>query len=146
MKIRSWRAVPFAILSIAAAEPAPIVDAGYKPQNQDERGLWLQMEEEERTLKKSNFIIRDAALNAYVRDVFCRTVGNDRCGDVRIYIMRTPYFNASMAPNGMMQVWSGLMLRTQNEAQLAAILGHEYAHYQKRHSLQLFQDAANRLA
>lgn len=132
--------------SMAAAEPNPPVGAGYQPQDKDERGLWMQMEEQERELKRSNFVIRDPALNAYVRDVFCRTVGQAECRDVRIYVMRTPYFNANMAPNGMMQIWSGLLLRTRDEAQMAAVLGHEYVHYQKRHSLQLFQSAKKNFA
>jgi beta-barrel assembly-enhancing protease len=136
-----------ALAAPAAAGPA-IADAaaGYQPQDTDERGLWMQMEEQERELKTSRFIMRDPALNAYVRSVFCRTVGQVECKDIRIYLMRTPYFNASMAPNGMMQVWSGLLLRTRDEAQLAAILGHEYTHYQKRHSLKLFHDAKKKLA
>ncbi len=133
-------------VAVPAAPVVPDVTPGYQPQDQDERGLWMQMEEQERELKTSKFIMRDPALNAYVRDVFCRTVGETECKDVRIYMMRTPYFNASMAPNGMMQVWSGLLLRTRDEAQLAAILGHEYAHYQKRHSLQLFHNAKKKLA
>lgn len=44
-----------------------------------------------------------------------------------------------MAPNGMMSVYTGLLLRTQNEAQLAAVLGHEIGHYLARHSLQRFE-------
>jgi predicted Zn-dependent protease len=40
-----------------------------------------------------------------------------------------------------MQVWSGLLLRTENEAQLAYILAHEIAHYRYQHSLQLFRQA-----
>jgi hypothetical protein len=40
-----------------------------------------------------------------------------------------------------MTVWSGLLLRAQNEAQLAAVLGHEFAHFKRRHSLQLFRAA-----
>src|SRR3546814_16579073 len=54
--------------------------------------------------------------------------------------MRTPYFNASMAPNGMMTVWSGLLLRVNDEAQLAAILGHEMGHYMQRHTLARMRD------
>src|SRR5438046_687794 len=50
--------------------------------------------------------------------------------------MRVPHFNANMAPNGMMQVWSGLLLRVDNEAQLAAVLGHEIGHYLERHSVE----------
>ena len=55
-------------------------------------------------------------------------------------LVRTPYFNASMAPNGMMQVWSGLLLRVDNEAQLAAVLGHEIGHYLARHSVERLRD------
>ena len=119
----------------AAANPAV-----YTPQDKDERGLWMQMDEAERGLKASALVIRDPELNAYVRGVLCKTVGADRCANVRLYIMRTPYFNASMALNGVMQVYSGLLLRTQNEAQLAAVLGHEYAHFENRHSLKMFRD------
>ncbi len=138
------------LLTAAAAPPQPPPDitvtatGGYQPVDADERGLWMQVDEYERQMKTSNFIIRDAALNAYVRQVFCRTVGQGECRGVRIYIVRTPYFNASMAPNGMMQVWSGLFLRTRNEAQLAAVLGHEYMHYHARHSVKGFRDAKNK--
>lgn len=121
----------------AAAAPNPAV---YKPQDKDERGLWMQMDEAERGLKASALVIRDPELNAYVRGVLCKTVGADRCANVRLYIVRTPHFNASMALNGVMQVYSGLLLRTQNEAQLAAVLGHEYAHFENRHSLKMFRD------
>lgn len=118
----------------------------YKPQDKDERGLWMQMDEAERALKVSPQVIRDAALNDYVRSVFCKTVGQANCAPIRIYIMRTSQFNASMAPNGMMEVWSGLLLRTQNEAQLAAVLGHEYTHFQNRHSIKLFRDVRSKSA
>lgn len=100
----------------------------------------MQAEEAERNLKNSRFVIKDEALNAYVGKVFCRTVSEAKCKDVRIYISRTPYFNASMMPNGTMQVWSGLFLRMRNEAQLAAVLGHEYAHYERRHGLRIFRE------
>ena len=116
------------------------VGAGYQPQDRDERGLWMLMDEQERQLRTSGFLVRDPALNDYVSRVFCRTVGEDECQGVRVYIVRTPYFNATMAPNGMIQIWTGLLLRVQNEAQLAAVLGHEYTHYKNRHSLKLFRN------
>ena len=132
-----------ALACVAATEPAapPRAGAGYVPTDLDERGLWMQAEEYERELKHSAFVMRDPALNTYVRDVFCKTVGQAECKDVRIYLMRTPYFNASMAPNGLMQVYSGLFLRVRNEAQMAAILGHEYTHYRNRHSVLLYRNA-----
>lgn len=129
-----------ASLLATGAAPPPSVTPGYQPQDADERGLWMQVDEYERQFKTSNFVMREPDLNAYVRRVFCKTVGQAECAGVRIYIVRTAYFNASMAPNGMMQVWSGLFLRARDEAQLAAVLGHEYTHYRQRHSVKLFRD------
>jgi tetratricopeptide (TPR) repeat protein len=54
-----------------------------------------------------------------------------------------PHFNAAMAPNGFMQIWSGLLLRAQNEDQLAYVLGHEIGHFNRRHSLQQWRTVRN---
>ncbi|HTD07141.1 M48 family metallopeptidase [Undibacterium sp.] len=111
----------------------------------DEGGLWALMDREEAKLRRSPFAIRDAELRSYVQEIICRLAG-DHCPDVRVYLVRNRYFNANMAPNGMMQVWSGLMLRVDNEAQLAAVLGHEIGHYLQRHSIDTFRDARSRSA
>lgn len=116
---------------------------GYRPSAAtDEGGLWGIMDRAEAEVKRSRFLIRDPNLNGYVRDIACR-LGADHCGDVRIYITRTPFFNASMAPNGMMTIWTGLLLRAHNEAQLAAIIGHEMGHYLNRHTLQQWRNTRN---
>lgn len=117
----------------------PPFAGAYQPQTADERGLWMMVDEEERQLRDSPFVITDPALNAYVRGVLCRTVGAARCAAARIYVMRIPDFNATMLPNGALQVWTGLLLRVRNEAELAAVLGHEFAHFEERHSLARFQ-------
>jgi predicted Zn-dependent protease len=109
----------------------------------DEGGLWAFMDREEQRLRRSSFLIRDKALHDYVNGIACRLAG-EHCPEMRVYLVRTPYFNASMAPNGMMQVWSGLLLRMQNEAQLAAVLGHEIGHYLQRHSVERLRDAKSR--
>ncbi|MFA9201626.1 MAG: M48 family metalloprotease, partial [Cypionkella sp.] len=132
-------AAALAVQPRAAAEPAPST-GGYQPTDELERGLWYQMDEAERELKTSKFLVTDPALNQYVRGVLCRTVGADRCGAARLYIVRVPQFNASMAPNGVMIVNTGLLLRMRDEAQLAAVLGHEFTHFENRHSLRLFKD------
>jgi predicted Zn-dependent protease len=133
-----------AIGSIAASPksrtiPLPPYTQAYEPRTVDERGLWAQSDEEERKLRDSPLVIRDESLNSYVRRVFCSTVGDDRCKSVRIYIMEVPAFNAMMADNGMMIIWSGLLLRSRNEAELAAVLGHEFAHFELRHGLNAFK-------
>jgi len=111
----------------------------------EEGGLWSMMDREETRLRRSPFSIRDAALREYVQGIACR-LGGDHCPDVRVHLVHTPMFNASMAPNGMMQVWSGLLLRVDNEAQLAAVLAHEIGHYVERHSLENLRDVKSRSA
>lgn len=132
-----------AALPLAAEEntdfTVPPYAGPYQPVGADERGLWSIDDENERLLRDSRLVITDEALNAYVRGVLCRTVGDDRCNAVRIYILRMPYFNASMSPNGTMRVYSGLLLRVKNEAELASVLGHEFAHFELRHTLTDFK-------
>jgi beta-barrel assembly-enhancing protease len=122
-----------------APKPQP-TQLGYQPKDALEKGLWLEMDEQERGMRSSKFLIEDPALNAYIRSVLCRAVGNEKCAATRIYLLRTPHFNAAMAPNGMMIVWSGLLLRARNEAELASVLAHEFAHFENQHSLKSFRD------
>lgn len=124
------------------APPPPPYSGAYQPHGADEIGLWHEADEDEARLAQSTLVIRDEALTAYVRGVLCSAVGADRCKAVRLYVMRVPLFNASMSPNGTMQVYSGLLLRVRSDAELAAVLGHEFGHFEKRHSLNAFK--ANR--
>ncbi len=109
----------------------------------DEGGLWSLMDREEARLRRSPLAIHDPALGKYLAQLTCR-LADGHGPDIRIHVMRTPLFNASMAPNGMMQVWSGLLLRVENEAQLAAIIGHELGHYLERHQLEQLRDARDK--
>ena len=138
MKLRcaSFVLVLGLVLGGCATAPVEDIQPGEQPSPEsDEAGLWMVTSEMEARLATSGRVIDDPALNQYLRDIVCK-LAPDHCADIRLYIVRTPHFNASMAPNGFMQVWSGLLLRAQNEAQLAYIIGHELAHYLERHSVQ----------
>lgn len=108
-----------------------------------EAGLWMQMNKYEEDLKTSGSRHKDKNLEKYLKNILCKLTP-DYCKDIRVYVQDMPYFNAFMAPNGMMVVWTGLLLRAQNEAQLAAVIGHEAGHYIKRHSLKSWLDAKSR--
>jgi beta-barrel assembly-enhancing protease len=123
----------------AAYRDADIAPAVHPALDTDEAGLWMTMEEAEHDLKTAGNLVRDEALNAYVKGVTCKVAG-PYCADIRVYILRVPDFNAMMAPNGALVVWTGLLLRTRNEAQLATILGHEIGHYIERHSVERWRD------
>ncbi len=99
----------------------------------------MQADENERTLRDSKLLVHDEALNRYLKAVICGTVGADRCHGVRIYVIEIPVPNASMAPNGTMLIHSGMLLRVRNEAELAAVLGHEFAHFELRHGVNGFK-------
>lgn len=125
------------------AQSSGFLAPGYQPSEADETGLWRLMDRAEEQLRTSRFVLRDPALNGYLHEIVCR-LDKAHCADIRIYVVRTPQFNASMAPNGMMEIWTGLLLRCTDEAQLAAIIGHEMGHYLRRHSLALWRDARDK--
>jgi predicted Zn-dependent protease len=106
----------------------------------DEGGLWSMMDREETRIKRSPLTIRDQALGTYLTDLICK-LSDGHCPDIRVHAVRVPHFNAMMAPNGMMMVWSGLLLRVENEAQLVAVLGHELGHYLERHQVEQLRAA-----
>ena len=122
----------------------PLVAPDFKPDKELlEGGIWMVMDKIETDTKNSPTRLREQEINQYLNSILCR-LAQDYCEDIRVYITRMPYFNATMAPNGMMTVWSGLLLRLDNESQLAAIIGHELGHYLRRHSLKQYEAAKDK--
>ena len=112
------------------------IPPGYKPQEaDDEKGLWNEMEDYERSLGKSALLISDPELNQYINGIVCR-VAAEYCSDFRVYIIRNSNFNASMGATGMMQIWTGLITRSRSTDEIAAVIGHEIAHYTRLHSVE----------
>lgn len=136
--MRSWLAATLIVaLATGCATQAPLRDntPGTKPvAGTDEDELWYAMERAERELQRSPQLVRDKALTDYVRKVACDAAAG-YCKDLRVYVMDVPQFNASMAPNGTMLVWTGALLRMRDEAELAFVLGHEAGHFSAQHSL-----------
>jgi predicted Zn-dependent protease len=117
------------------------IPPGYQPEEMaDEKGLWLEVREYEKAIQQSPLLVKSPDINNYVSAVTCR-VAAAYCRDFRVYVVRNPGFNASMTPNGMMQIWTGLLLRTQSTDELAAVIGHEIAHYTRLHTLERMREA-----
>lgn len=131
------RAVAAALVSIVLAGCAAQtsdLEPGERPAaDTNEAGYWMIADRLERRITSSGRRIGDAQLQAYVNDVACRISGR-YCDDLRVYVTRRAGFNAYMLPNGAMVLWSGLLLRMEDEAQLATVVGHEIAHYERRHT------------
>lgn len=135
----------------ACAEPldpttmVPLVPAGYQPVDVDEQGLWQSSNEIEQQIANSHLLFRNPDLQAYLDSVLARVLG-DRAADLRLYVVRDPDFNASVFPNGMILVHTGLLARLRNEAQLAAVLGHEAGHYLRMHTIDQWRVRKSRAA
>jgi Zn-dependent protease with chaperone function len=134
-----------AVVGCTAAPKADLQPGAVPAPDSVEAGLWMVMERAETRLKTSGRVVPDPALQGYVHDIVCRLAA-DHCNDLRTYVLRQPGFNASMAPNGFMSVWTGLLLRCEDEDQLASVIGHEVAHYVRRHSLQRWEAMRDSLA
>jgi predicted Zn-dependent protease len=111
-----------------------LVDTNYEPLDADERGMWQSCERIEEMIRTSPQRLDAPALHVYTRGVVERLVGRET-PDLRIYLMRDSTFNAAMYPTGMMIVNTGFMARVRNEAQYAAVLGHEAGHFFRKHTI-----------
>jgi hypothetical protein len=117
----------------------PLIGPGFKPTDKDEQGLWQQMDRVEEEVSGSNLVMKDGGVDGYVRDLIGK-VGGPAAKDMRIYVLRVPEFNAMMFPTGFAVVFSGLLLRMRNEAQLAGVIAHESGHFLRRHMIRQWRD------
>jgi predicted Zn-dependent protease len=117
----------------------PLVGPGYKPTDKDEQGIWQLMDRAEEEISGSNLLINDPKLTGYLKDLIGK-VGGPAAKDFRIYLAHIPEFNAMMFPTGFAVVFSGLLLRMRNEAQLAGVIAHESGHFLRRHMIRSWRD------
>lgn len=124
---------------IRPSEMVPLIGPGYRPTEKDEQGLWHYVERIEEEVAGSNLLIKDEGVTSYVRELIGK-VGGPAAQDMRIYVARIPDFNAMMFPTGFSIVFSGLLLRMRNEAQLSGVIAHESGHFLRRHMIRQWRD------
>ena len=105
--------------------------------------MWQQYERVEEEIAGSNLLIRDPALASYLGGLVER-VGGPAAQDLRVYLAQVPEFNAFMAPTGFMVVFSGLLTRMRDEAQLSGVIAHEAGHFLRRHQMRRWRDIKRR--
>lgn len=117
----------------------PLVGPGYRPTEKDEQGIWQLMDRAEEEIAGSNLLMNDPKLTGYLKDLIGK-VGGPAAKDFRIYLAHIPDFNAIMFPTGFAVIFSGLLLRMRNEAQLAGVIAHESGHFLRRHMIRSWRD------
>jgi len=123
----------------------PLIGPGHRPTAKDELGMWQQYERVEQEIAGSNLLLGDPKLASYLGELAER-VGGPAAKDLRVYVAHIPEFNAFMAPTGFMVVFTGLLLRMRDEAQLTGVIAHEAGHFLRRHQIRIWRDLKRKTA
>jgi predicted Zn-dependent protease len=151
MRVAARLALVFgALLLVACAStmvpPITAEKAPFEPET-DERRLWWDADRFERKLREGGFLYQDPALDSYLeavaRKLLPRPLGVGSTAP-RVRVVRDPSRNAFALPNGGLYLHMGMLARMENEAQLAALLGHELTHFTHRHALRETRSARNK--
>ncbi len=88
-----------------------------------------------RQLLKNSAYINDPELNAYLNQLATKVAQHAslRGTPITAYLFNDPSLNAFAVPGGHITFHTGLILATQDESELASVMGHEIAHLTQRH-------------
>lgn len=87
-----------------------------------------------RELRGSEPVVEDPELSGWLRALGNRLSAHaPGGGNYYFLIARNPEINAYAMPGGVIVIYSGLILNTQSESELAAVVAHEIAHVSQRH-------------
>jgi tetratricopeptide (TPR) repeat protein len=98
--------------------------------------LLVQSLELEKKLENAKAFLEDSALNSYLNTVLQNINQNMLNGNykLQIRVLAFPVFNAFALPHGSIYICTGLLAGIENEAQLAALIGHEMTHITNDHA------------
>lgn len=116
-----------------------------------ERTLFTQIQEQKigktymAYLRSSGRVIDDAIDEEYINDLGKKLVGASgvRGDHFYFFFFNSSAINSFAGPDGYVAVYSGLMLATQNEDELSAVMAHEIAHVTQGHIARKMADASN---
>ena len=118
-------------------------DASDTSKLQESEGrLWHEARSYDATIERSGQIYEDRRATAYLQGVMDRLYPEFK-GKIHVHLYDSTQLNAFALPNGSIYFNIGLLARIGSEAQLAAVLGHEAAHFIEKHSFRQRVSAKN---
>jgi len=109
---------------------------------ESEGRLWHEARGFDTTIERSGQIYEDRRATAYLQGVMDRLYPEFK-GKIQVHLYDSTQLNAFALPNGSIYFNIGLLARIGSEAQLAAVLGHEAAHFVEKHSFRQRVSAKN---
>jgi predicted Zn-dependent protease len=97
-----------------------------------------------RSVRQSQEVMDDPLLTEYVQRLGQRLVDNSgaKGESFHFFLIDNPQINAFAGPGGYIGVYSGLLLTTETESELAAVLAHEIAHVTQQHLLRTWESTS----
>jgi predicted Zn-dependent protease len=139
---RAWPLLLFLLASACASTNlAPHTGARLHLED-DEKRIWKQADQGETWINRSRMVLDSPELEAYLEEI-TRKLFPDLPFSCRVRVVKDSSMNAFALPNGAIYIHMGLLARMENEAQLAALLGHETTHAANRHALKKRRELKN---
>lgn len=101
-----------------------------------------------RSLRANLAFVDDYLINDYLNNIGQRLVSHSNAaGDkFHFFIVNAPSINAFAGPAAYIGIHTGLILKADNESQLASVLAHEISHVSQRHLARAFDNSGQSTA
>ena len=98
-----------------------------------------------RYIRATQKVLDDPLLDDYINRLGQSLVDNSKARGrhFRFFLIDDPQINAFAGPGGHIGVYTGLVLTTKSENELAAVIAHEIAHVTQAHLLRAWQSASD---
>ena len=99
------------------------------------------------SIEKQANVLDDPLISDYIQELGDTLLKKSAAAgqNFTFFVIDEPTINAFAGPGGHIGVYSGLILATQSESELASVIAHEIAHVTQKHLLRAF-DEANRMS
>jgi predicted Zn-dependent protease len=98
-----------------------------------------------RSVRRTEKVMDDPLLSDYIRDLGRRLLDASGAQGTPFYffLIDDPQINAFAGPGGHIGFYTGLILTTETESELAAVMAHEIAHVTQQHLLRAWETTSN---
>ncbi|MGB5198962.1 MAG: M48 family metalloprotease, partial [Sedimenticolaceae bacterium] len=97
-----------------------------------------------RSIRRSENVMEDPLLTDYIQRLGKRLVetSGTRGTPFHFFLIDDPRINAFAGPGGYIGIFTGLLITTETESELAAVVAHEIAHVTQQHLLRAWESAS----